>query len=148
MTTDRSNQMQRAKSSREAGYSLVEILVVLVILSLIMALVAPRVLGYLSRGRSGTADIQIGLIESSLDLYLVDLGRYPSESEGLEALVTAPEGAVGWDGPYLRDGELPQDPWGRPYLYRLSADQLSASVFSYGADGVEGGDGENADIGL
>lgn len=148
MTKDRSKQTPRAKRNGEDGYSLVEILVVLVILSLIMALVAPRVLGYLSRGRSGTAEIQINMIEASLDLYLVDLGRYPSESEGLEALVTAPDGAAGWDGPYLRDGEVPQDPWGRPYLYRLSPDLLSASVFSYGADGVEGGDGENADIGV
>lgn len=134
-------------SKRERGFSLMELLVALVILALIVGLVAPQVLGYLGRGRSQTAEVQIGNIKSALSLYMLDMGRYPSTTEGLDALVKAPAGVPAWKGPYLDDGKLPVDPWSRPYRYELSPDNLRARVYTLGADDAPGGDGENADIG-
>lgn len=132
---------------RERGFSLMELLVALVILALIVGLVAPQVIGYLGRARSQSADVQIDHLKSALSLHLVDMGRYPTASEGLEALVKAPPGATNWRGPYVEDGELPTDPWSRPYRYELSPDGSRARVFTLGADDAPGGEGENADIG-
>lgn len=137
----------RRQTRRQAGFSLMELLVALVILALIMGIVGPRVIGYLSRAKSQTAETQVRLIQGALDLYLLDVGRYPTEQEGLRALVEAPPNAPGWAGPYLDDEAVPEDPWGRPYLYATGSDGMRVRVFSLGRDGVEGGTGEDADIG-
>jgi general secretion pathway protein G len=139
--------MKRKSSKRDAGFSLMELLVALVILALIVGLVAPQVLGYLGRARTDTAKVQIDNLKSSLSLYLVDMGRYPSSSEGLESLVKAPPGAANWRGPYVEDGELPADPWGKPYQYELTAAGARPRVFTLGADAALGGEGENQDVG-
>jgi len=139
--------MKPKSSKRDAGFSLMELLVALVILALIVGLVAPQVLGYLGRARSQSADVQIDNLKSALSLYLVDMGRYPSSSEGLEALIKAPPGAASWRGPYVEDGELPMDPWGRAFEYELTADGGRPRVFTLGADATPGGEGENADMG-
>ncbi len=141
--------MQRDAPIRraQAGFSLMELLVALVILALVMGIVAPRVIGYLSRAKSQTADIQVENIETTLDKFSLDVGRYPSESEGLKALVEAPPGVVGWFGPYFDEEFVPLDPWGREYLYELAEDGQRVRVYSLGRDGTEGGTGEDADIG-
>ncbi|MFN7055084.1 type II secretion system major pseudopilin GspG [Hyphomonas sp.] len=132
---------------RQAGFSLMELLVALVILALIMGVVGPRVIGYLSRAKSQTAETQVRNMQGALDMFMLDVGRYPTEEEGLRALVAAPASAPGWAGPYLDEDEVPADPWGRPYLYATAPDGVRVRVYSLGRDGVEGGSGEDADIG-
>lgn len=141
--------MQRDARTRrsQAGFSLMELLVALVILALVMGIVAPRVIGYLSRAKSQTAEAQVKNIQGALDLFLIDVGRYPTETEGLAALITAPSGAAGWAGPYLDDEAMPTDPWGNAYYYASTEDGLRVRVYSLGRDGTEGGTGEDADIG-
>lgn len=135
-----------AKNRAEAGFTLVELLVVLVILSLLAALVGPRVVGYMGQSKVKAAHIQIDGFQTALDLFRLDVGRYPLQSEGLGALVAPPPGAAGWAGPYL-DKAVTADPWGAAYLYRAQGNGAGFQVISLGADGREGGEGENADIG-
>lgn len=132
----------------QAGYSLIEMLVVLVILALIVGIAAPRAISYLGGAKSRTAGIQISQIKAALDLYRLDIGRYPSEGEGLKVLIEAPSGTADWAGPYLNSADGLNDPWGKPYHYGGAGDDGEAVVFTYGADGVEGGTGENKDVGL
>lgn len=139
--------MKRVRRKRDRGFSLMELLVALVILALIVGLVAPQVLGYLGRAKGQTADVQIKNMETSLSQYLLDMGRYPTASEGLEALVKAPPGATRWHGPYLENDALPQDPWGNDYHYELDTNGSKPRIFSLGADNAPGGEGDNADIG-
>jgi general secretion pathway protein G len=139
----------RARASRvgrEAGFTLVEILVVITIIGLIMGLVGPRVLNYLGESKAKAAAIQIQSFGSALDLFYLDNGRYPSTAEGLAALVQRPGGAVGWNGPYLKNNTVPTDPWGRPYKYRSPGEHGAYEIVSLGAQGQEGGSGAAANI--
>lgn len=140
-----SNMQKIAQPRHSRGFTLIELLVVLVILTLLAGLVGPRVLDQLGGARSRTAKIQINEIEQSLDLFKLDVGRYPSDAEGLRALVERPATAQGWTAPYLKKG-LPTDPWGAAYLYKNPGRNGGPDVFSLGADGKPGGDGENADV--
>jgi general secretion pathway protein G len=124
-----------------------ELLVALVILALVMGIVAPRVVGYLSRAKSQAAEAQVKNIQGALDLFLMDVGRYPTETEGLVALMEAPAGSAGWAGPYLDEETVPTDPWGKPYFYSSTEDGLRVRVYSLGRDGAEGGEGEDGDVG-
>ncbi len=133
-------------SGRQDGFTLVEILVVITIIGLIMGLVGPRVLNYLSQSKVKAATIQIQSFASSLDLFYLDLGRYPTTSEGLAALVAKPGGATSWNGPYLKNNSVPSDPWGHPYKYRAPGDHSPYEIISLGSDGQEGGTGTGADI--
>jgi len=135
----------RQRRSGQAGFTLVEILVVISIIGLIMALVGPRVLNYLSESKAKAAKIQIESFLSALDLYYLDVGRYPSSSEGLAALTNG-NNAPRWNGPYLRGGVVPSDPWGHNYIYRAPADRAPFEIVSLGSDGQEGGSGTAADI--
>ena len=126
----------------EAGYSLLEMLVVITIIGLIMGLVGPRVLNYLSESKSKTAKIQIESLSAALDLYYLDNGRYPASNEGLTALVQRPSTASGWNGPYLKTASVPADPWGHPYLYKTPGDHAPYEIDSYGSSGPEGGGGK------
>jgi general secretion pathway protein G len=130
----------------DAGFTLVEMLVVITIIGLIMALVGPRVLNYLAESKVKTAKIQIQSIASALDLYYLDAGRYPSSAEGLAALVQPAGGNPSWNGPYLKGGVVPLDPWGKPYVYRSPGEHGAYDVISLGSDGQEGGTGTAADI--
>jgi general secretion pathway protein G len=125
---------------------LVEVLVVITIIALIMGLIGPRVLNYLTESKAKAAKIQIESLASALDLYFLDAGRYPTTSEGLGALIQHPAGTNGWNGPYLRGNAVPNDPWGRPYVYRSPGQHGPYDIISYGADGQEGGTGAGADI--
>ncbi len=132
---------------RDAGFTLIELLVVLVILGLLAAVAGPRVIGYLGGARSDTARIQLAAFEQALDLYRLDVGRYPSTEEGLAALVRQPAGTTGWNGPYLDGTTVPADPWGFAYVYRMPGADGAYDLYTLGADNRPGGTGENAPIG-
>jgi len=144
--TRRLQQRRRRVRAGEAGFTLVEILVVITIIGLIMALVGPRVLNYLAESKVKAARIQVESFSSSLDLFYLDAGRYPTTSEGLGALAQRPGGIDAWNGPYLRTGAVPNDPWGRPYVYRSPGEHGPYDIVSYGSDGQQGGTGTAADI--
>lgn len=127
------------------GFTLIELLVVLAILTLLAGLVGPRVLNQLGGAKSKTAAVQIADLDKSLELFKLDVGRYPSTQEGLEALVKRPGNVNGWTGPYLKGG-VPSDPWGNAYRYTSPGPNGGIEILSLGADGAPGGDGENADI--
>lgn len=128
---------------RSGGFTLIELLVVLAILTLLAGLVGPRVLGQLGGAKSKTAGVQIADLEKSLELFKLDVGRFPSTEEGLQALSVKPATANGWNGPYIK-GSVPNDPWGKPYKYATVA--VGIEIMTLGADGAAGGDGENADV--
>ena len=130
----------------DEGYTLIEILVVLAIVALVMGLVGPRVITYLSDSKTKAAKIQISNLATALDLYYLDTGIYPDSAAGLQALVQKPESASSWNGPYLQTGAVPNDPWGKPYLYTVQAQDGHYAIRSLGADGREGGNGNDADI--
>jgi general secretion pathway protein G len=132
---------------RDAGFTLLEMLVVLAIMGLLAAVIAPQVLKYLGGARSQTARVQVQNINSALELFRLDVGRYPSQDEGLNALVTAPPTAPGWNGPYLQKALALKDPWGQPYLYKIPGKHGEVDVYSLGADKADGGSGEAADVG-
>jgi general secretion pathway protein G len=140
--------MHRRQAPRaKAGYSLLEILIVLTIIALIAALVGPRLFAQLDRSKVTTARVQVRALETALATMRLDLGRDPTQAEGLDLLVKADRNAVaGWSGPYLSGG-LPLDPWGHPYVYQApSDDQQAATVTSLGSDGKVGGTGNAGDI--
>ena len=127
-----------------SGFTLVELLVVLAILGMLAALVGPQVLNQLGGAKSKSATIQIRDLEQALELYKLDVGRFP---DSLESLVRAPNGARGWNGPYLKKDEVPLDPWGNAYDYRFPVSNGAGyEIVSFGADGREGGQGEAADV--
>lgn len=130
----------------EDGYTLTELLVVMFILVLLAGLVGPRVIGYLGGAKSDTARIQLSSLQSSLDLFMIDVGRFPSEAEGLKALVERPEGVAEWNGPYLKNETGLTDPWGQPYRYRTPGQRNEYDLFSLGSDKAEGGEGDKADV--
>jgi general secretion pathway protein G len=136
----------RITAGRDDGFTLVEILVVITIIGLIMGLVGPRVLNYLSESKVKAAAIQIQSFSSALDLFYLDLGRYPTTSEGLAALVQRPAGSSGWNGPYLKNASVPNDPWGHPYKYRSPGEHGPFEIISLGSSGKEGGTGNAAAI--
>jgi general secretion pathway protein G len=140
------NRRRISRRHGERGFTLVEILVVITIIGLIMGLVGPRVLNYLTESKAKAAKIQIESFSSALDLYFLDNGRYPSSSEGLTALVQRPGSVMSWNGPYLKGAVVPNDPWGNVYLYRSPGQHGTFDIMSYGADGQEGGTGAAADI--
>lgn len=130
----------------QQGITLVEMLVVLAIIGLLAGLVGPAVLNQLGGAKSKTAAVQIKDFEQGLEMFKLDVGRFPSSSEGLQALVTNPGGVMGWNGPYLKSG-VPADPWNRPYHYKYPGERGELDIYSYGQDGTPGGEGENSDIG-
>lgn len=137
----------RQRRSASAGFTLLELLVVLVILGLLASVTAPAVARYLSGAKIDAAKLQIQNISTTLDMYRLDTGSYPAQQDGLKALVQRPSGAQRWNGPYLRKADMIKDPWGREYLYRTPGEHAEVEVFSLGADNAVGGTGENQDIG-
>jgi general secretion pathway protein G len=144
----REQQMQASLKlgKRERGFTLLELLVVLVILGMLAALVGPRVMKYLGGAKSDTAHLQIEQFSSALDMYKLENGNYPTTQEGLQALVQAPSGATNWHGPYLKKDVVPKDPWGHDYHYESPGQHGPFDIYSYGADNREGGEGEDKDL--
>lgn len=134
----------RRRGSR--GFTLVELLVVLAILGLLAGLVGPQVMKFLGSSKTKTAKLQIEDLSATLDLYRLELGRYPTSSEGLQALVTDPGNMPNWNGPYLKKSQVPTDPWGNDYQYRAPGEHGPFDIWALGADGQEGGDGEDRDV--
>jgi general secretion pathway protein G len=129
----------------QAGFTLLELLIVVVILGLLATLVGPKLFSVFGKAKRQIAKTQIEQIATGLDLFRLDLGRYPTTDEGLEALVNPPEGLERWNGPYMEKG-IPKDPWDRPYVYVSPGEHGAYDIISLGLDGEPGGEGENADI--
>ena len=134
------------RPARQAGFTLLELLVVLVILGLLAGYVAPRYFSQVGKTEVTTAQAQIGALEKALDQYRIDTGRYPSTEQGLAALNAKPSDEARWGGPYLKKA-VPNDPWGNPYQYRMPGERGEVDVFSLGRDGRPGGTDADADIG-
>ncbi len=142
----RKTEKYKKNRKHQAGFTLVELLVVMVILVLLASLVAPRVIGYLGSSKVKTAKIQIESLSTSLELFKLDAGRYPTSQEGLTALVKRPTNISVWNGPYLKKNKVPNDPWGNSYVYKQPGEKTEFDIISYGADGKSGGNDENGDI--
>jgi len=136
----------RTQKPNYDGFTLIELLVVLVILGLLAGLVGPQVLRHLGGAKSDTAQLQISELGAGLDLFHLEVGRYPTSSEGLQALVEAPPSVNNWHGPYLKKRTVPKDPWGNEYNYQFPGEHGPYDLFSYGSDNTEGGEGEGRDI--
>ena len=133
------------KMRNRHGFTLIELLVVMVIIGLLAALVGPRFIRQEEKAKIKAAKAQIELLGTALDTFRLDVGRYPSSQEGLEALRTKPGGVERWDGPYLKK-DLPLDPWGKAYVYKSPGEHGAFDIVSYGADGAPGGEEDNRDI--
>ncbi|MBZ0069553.1 MAG: type II secretion system major pseudopilin GspG [Thiobacillus sp.] len=128
------------------GFTLLELLVVLVILGLLAGYVAPKYFAQVGKSEVKVAQAQIGALEKALDQYRIDTGHYPSNEQGLAALNVKPADEAKWDGPYLKK-TVPNDPWGKPYQYKIPGEHSEVDIYSLGRDGTAGGSGDNADIG-
>ena len=145
----KSNMRRTSRRRGESGFTLLELLVVLAILALLGGIVGVQVINYLGTAKTETAKLQMQEIATALDLFRLDAGRYPTQSEGLKALIERPAAAARWNGPYLRAGSVPNDPWNRPYQYRIPGSSgREFEVSSFGSDGQPGGTGEAADVAL
>jgi general secretion pathway protein G len=134
------------KWTARSGMTILEVLVVLTIIALIAAVIGPRLIGYLGRAKSETASLQLSQLRNSVQLFYIDLGRYPTKSEGLTALVQAPADGAAWKGPYLENAAALKDPWGRDYIYTEATGDTVPVIASLGRDGAKGGTGEDADL--
>ncbi|MEE2565726.1 type II secretion system major pseudopilin GspG [Hyphobacterium marinum] len=145
MTQNSTRNLPRSEPHK-AGYTLTELIIVMVILGLLAAIVGPMLFSQLGRANSRTAETQMASFATSLGFYRLDVGSYPDSGIGLDALVQAPSGATGWSGPYLNaENGVPLDPWGEPYIYELVSPG-HAVIRTLGRDKREGGEGEDADI--
>jgi general secretion pathway protein G len=132
------SSLEQGHETGELGFTLVEMLVVITIIGLIMGLIGPRVLNYLNESKVKAAKIQIQSFSSALDLFYLDAGRFPSSAEGLAVLVQRTPGIAAWNGPYLKGGTVPNDPWNHPYVYCSPGEYGPYDIVSYGSDGQEG----------
>ena len=143
---DRARRRTRAPMDGASGFTLLELLVVLAILGLMVGFIAPQVVKYLGRAKTDTAKVDLHNIEEALDLFRLDVGRYPSQQEGLEAIVAKPGGLDKWQGPYIKQKKVPADPWAQPYHYRIPGQHGDYDLYSLGADNAPGGTGEDQDV--
>ena len=136
----------RSYRPKSVGFTLIELLVVLAILGMLAALVGPKLTGYIGSSKTQAARVQIRDLEQAVEMFSIDVGRYPNKQEGLQALVNKPPSAPIWNGPYLRKA-LPMDPWGNPFHYDFPGKNGPFDIYSLGMDNAPGGEGENADVG-
>jgi len=138
--------MNTKRPLAQRGMTLIEILVVLVLIGIVLGIVGGNFIGRGEKAKADAAKIEIGQIGQSLDLFKLEVGRYPTSQEGLQALISAPPGLANWNGPYWKKSTLPKDPWGNEYRYSAPGQHGPYDIMSYGADGKEGGEGANKDI--
>ncbi|NOS88066.1 MAG: type II secretion system major pseudopilin GspG [Methylococcaceae bacterium] len=138
--------MKSIKTYTQAGFTLLELLVVLGIIAMLAGIVGPQVMKHMGESKTKAAKVQIEDLAATLDMYKLDLGRYPTSTEGLQALIESPEGAKRWNGPYLRKSTIPLDPWQQEYHYVSPGEHGKFDLFSLGADAKEGGEGEDQDV--
>ncbi len=136
----------RSNRARMRGMTLIEILVVLVLIGIVLGIVGGNFIGKGEKAKADAAKIEIGQISQTLDLYKLEVGRYPSSQEGLQALISAPAGVANWNGPYWKKSVVPKDPWGNEYKYASPGSKGPYEIVSLGADGKEGGEGPDKDI--
>ena len=141
LSTPPGTRRHRSKALDEVGFTLIELLIVVIILGVLAGLVGPRLFGRVGQSRQAAARVQIELLGAALDQFKLDVGRYPSSQEGLQALQQSPGNAPGWEGPYLKK-DIPRDPWGAPYQYRSPGEHGEYDLVSLGSDSAPGGDGE------
>jgi len=134
------------KQKNSSGFTLIEMLVVLVLITLLASLVGPKLFQKVGSSRSKVAKVQIDLISSALDTYRLDVGKYPTTAQGLAVLRAKPENSKNWDGPYLSE-DIPNDPWDKPYIYKRPGKVGSYALYTYGLNGEEGGEAEDQDLG-
>ncbi|MCF6147824.1 MAG: type II secretion system major pseudopilin GspG [Candidatus Kuenenia sp.] len=131
---------------RNIGFTLLELLIVMIIIGLLAALIGPKMIGRVGESRQTVAKQQIEGFSTALEMFKLDTTRYPAQEQGLEALVAVPHGVENWKGPYLKKKFVPKDPWGNEYVYVYPGENGDYDIMSYGADGTEGGEGEDADV--
>ncbi len=133
------------KSNKSKGFTLLELLIVLIIIGLLAALVGPKLISRVGESKQKTSKVQIEMLSTALDTLRLDTGKYPDEDQGLEILIKA-EDVKNWRGPYLKKKFVPKDPWGNEYIYKYDSETKEVEILSYGADAAEGGTGDDADI--
>jgi general secretion pathway protein G len=129
-----------------SGFTLIELLIVMVIIGLLAAFIVPKLIGRVGESQQTAAKAQIELLSTALEVYKLDTGKYPPQGEGLGALINKPGDVNNWKGPYLKKNKIPKDPWGAEYVYKHPGEHGDYDIFSYGADGNEGGTGDDADV--
>ncbi|MGZ5008126.1 MAG: type II secretion system major pseudopilin GspG [Methylobacter sp.] len=137
---------QTIKPSHQCGFTLLELLVVLGIIAMLAGIVGPQVMKHMGESKTKAAKVQIEDLSAALDMYKLDLGNYPTSTQGLKALIESPGDAKRWNGPYLRKSKMPLDPWQQEYHYVYPGEHGKFDLFTWGADGKEGGEGEDQDI--
>jgi general secretion pathway protein G len=145
LISHRFSKLHLHKALSRSGFTLLELLVVIVIIGLLSGYVGPKYFSQLGKSEVTAARAQIEAFEKALDTFRLDVGRYPLAEEGLSALLTQPAAADRWNGPYLKK-QIPKDPWGNTYIYRSPGSKSDFEIISYGKDGQSGGSGDNADI--
>jgi general secretion pathway protein G len=138
--------MNQRKTNTQQGFTLLELLVVLGIIAMLAGLVGPQVMKHMAESKVKAAKVQLEDLAQTLDMYKLDVGGYPTSDQGLEALIASPEGAQRWNGPYLRKNKVPLDPWNNEYIYTSPGEHGKFDLSSLGADGKEGGEGEDKDL--
>lgn len=138
--------LKKVRSSTVEGYTLLELLVVLAIIALLIGFVAPKMMGYLGRAKVDAAKVQLHNVSTAIELYRLDTGAYPTEAEGLRALLEKPGAVDRWNGPYLTRADGILDPWGQPFIYKQPGQHGDYDLMSYGADKQPGGEGDDADV--
>ena len=139
------NKRTYQRSNQVSGFTLIELLIVMVIIGLLAAFIVPKLIGRVGESKQTAAKAQIELISTAIELYKLDTGKYPSQDTGLQSLNSKPGDVQNWKGPYMKKNKVPKDPWGADYIYKFPGDHGDYDLFSYGADGTEGGSGENTD---
>ena len=137
----------REMRAARSGFTLLELMVVLLILTLLATIAAPQVMKHLAKAKTATAKIQVDALTASVNYFQLDTGRYPTDQEGLKALTERPANESKWDGPYVQKKDSLVDPWGRPYLYKHPGVHRDVDIYTLGSDGKEGGNGDASDIG-
>lgn len=138
--------MKQQKIHRQSGFTLLELLVVLGIIAMLAGLVGPQVMKHMGESKIKAAKVQIEDLAQTLDMYKLDVGSYPTSEQGLNALIENPGDIQRWNGPYLRKSKIPLDPWNNEYRYSSPGEHGKFDISSLGADGKEGGEGEDRDL--